>query len=82
MKKPLICVIEPTAEAVWGFGYTEADAWREAKANMASWIHDNPKGHIDDLAVAQLRHDADLGVDGETLWQWVIYNAPVQGSLL
>ena len=78
----MICIIEPTAQAVWGYGHTEAEAWIDAKANMARWIHDNPKGRINDLAVAQLRRDADLGVDGETLWDWVIYSEPLQGTLL
>lgn len=78
----MIAVIEPKHSAVWGFGKTESEARKHAADCIARWKNKNPGGDIGRLELATLSDQADLRQDGETLWQWVMNDKPVQGALL
>lgn len=78
----MIAIIEPKNKAVWGFGTTIDLAWQHARKCIKEWKERNPKGEVAALEVASLSPEADFRQDGETLWQWVMNNRPVQGALL
>lgn len=75
----MIAVIEREKQAVWGIGGTAAMAMQDAKKQIAAKPHFN----VGKLEYAHLADSADLGADGETLWQWVEIQdqSPVQDSL-
>ena len=73
----MIAVIEREHQVVWGIGRTAADALNDAERVMKS----KPKFNVGKLELATLSPDADLGADGETLWQWVQGSAPIQDGL-
>ena len=75
----MIAVIERAFQVVWGIGETSALAMQDAK----KWVTRKPHIAVGRLEYATLSADADLGSDGETLWQWVVLleQSPVQDQL-
>lgn len=77
----MIAVIERSRRVVWGFGRTAPEAMKDAQGYVTDWKRHHPACDVENLEYAQLSPDADLGADGETLWQWVQESAPVQDGL-
>lgn len=73
----MIAAIEREHHVVWGIGTTAEEALNAASRCMKT----KPKFKVGKLELATLSPDADLGADGETLWQWVQGSAPVQDGL-
>lgn len=74
----MIAVVDLLAKAVWGIGNNPQEAMKDAQR----WIAMKPNLQVGKLEYARLSEDADLGTDGETLFQWVLNgDAPVQDSL-
>lgn len=73
----MIAAIEREHRVVWGIGRTAAEALNDASRVMKA----KPKFKVSKLELATLSPDADLGADGETLWQWVQGSAPIQDGL-
>ncbi|NPU91433.1 MAG: hypothetical protein HPY82_05920 [Gammaproteobacteria bacterium] len=73
----MIAAIEREHQVVWGIGRTASAAINDANRCMKT----KPQFKVGKLELATLSPDADLGADGETLWQWVQDSAPVQDGL-
>ena len=71
-------VVEHSARAVWGVGNTTTEAMDDAQR----WIREKPHFCVGKLEFAELSPGANLKTDGETLYQWVQHEKPVQESLL
>lgn len=81
--KTMLAIVDHSEEVVWGIGETVELAWADSRKWLAEWKKRNPDGRgVNALQVATLSPDAELGKDGETLYQWVKPYEPVQESLL
>lgn len=73
----MLAAVEHSRRAVWGVGRTATAALADAR----HWMQIKSRIKVGTLEIAELSADADLTKDGETLYQWVKQEKPVQDAL-
>jgi hypothetical protein len=78
----MIAAIERTKQCVWGIGHTPNAALADARKEIAAKHPRMINATMAKLEVVTLRDEADLSLDGETLYRHcILTDTPVQPGL-
>lgn len=74
----VIAAIERARQCVWGYGANQVAAMNDARQQIAG----KPHFKVGKLEFVAMREDADLDLDGESLWKYCILGEPEKATPL